>query len=903
MDYNAIFNQAEAKYNRKEWLDAIPLYESLRPFKSALPAWHLIISYYNSGQILAGNRTLLRELTNFYGSWTLQLLYAQKLRQQGHLASAEKHLKFLKRFAPTYEDAYFELYSLLLELKKYAEAESLFDEIKAKFLTDPKKHQHKILEHDVAKAERENDRELALKLINQNLKVAPADLWSLRKALALYRSLGQKDRAHQIATQMLPNVESLSGSCFIFKKKTYTPNLLIIFGGRDVDLGGAYGKDRLWNPEEYNANVLYLIDENRNWYMSGITGLGDSYETTLDRLKELKSSLLGKDGVCVCYGNSMGGYGACLYGSELDADFVIAPGLQALSPNPIGIMNSYANKRERLESRIKKAENTVFHILAGEAELGDVFGCIRLKDLPNVKIETVRNFAHGVTGYMAYRNALSHIIKYYMYLAKEIKRNSGLPRNLLMLDLVSRQDQGTLLSDSKLLTWLYAIEIFIQKAPKDNARIARKIDSLSKVITKAGISYLKGYLYFALAKLWNKAGCYQESVNAAVKSLEYNKSNHFVHEFLATIMYAHKNYKESLKYARTANALRDNDLLQELFVPLRSYDIFMDNLSNLGETQEAIEAGEEFLKRNRLPGGERNLIIQSMKKCAERMDEDKNISEGYSLEVENLPWKKWINSMILEWEGKLVPAADAMQEAVLLAPDNLPYQQRLITLLYKSGMLSRGKSLILTDSRLKDWDTGIEYLANIYESEGNYSMALSYAKRAYELKPDNMQCIILYAEILLLSEKYREAAEYAQKAISSSLRLMALEIMAVSEACLENRGEALNLFAQAVKEDPKNILLQEKALHCETGESLLSGSPDCFILPSTKVKWPKVLQKHPYDFNLRLLAAKATVDYSFSQTISLLETGLKFSPAWVKGKEFLEIVKEKQRIFMQNQKK
>ncbi|MGM9483333.1 hypothetical protein ACS5PN_19205 [Roseateles sp. NT4] len=76
---------------------------------------------------------------------------------------------------------------------------------------------------------------------------------------------------------------------------------------------------------------IHLRDPRMAWYLQGITGLGENLDTTLDALRRHIAALPATR--MTMLGQSMGGYGAILYGLALGADRVIALGsLSTMDP-------------------------------------------------------------------------------------------------------------------------------------------------------------------------------------------------------------------------------------------------------------------------------------------------------------------------------------------------------------------------------------------------------------------------------------------------------------------------------------------------------------------------------------------------------------------------------------------
>lgn len=70
----------------------------------------------------------------------------------------------------------------------------------------------------------------------------------------------------------------------------------------------------------FDADILFLKDARRQWYLGGLEGMGTNIDENLNFLR----NEFAKYDKVICMGCSAGGYGAILYGSLLNVDAVIA---------------------------------------------------------------------------------------------------------------------------------------------------------------------------------------------------------------------------------------------------------------------------------------------------------------------------------------------------------------------------------------------------------------------------------------------------------------------------------------------------------------------------------------------------------------------------------------------------
>ena len=93
--------------------------------------------------------------------------------------------------------------------------------------------------------------------------------------------------------------------------------------------------------QQLGCSVVYLRDFRRAHYLKGVRGLGGDRAETIHALKTLTADLGARRVLCV--GNSSGGYGALLYGLELEAEAVLNfSGPTNLDPE----FNRYLNRGE-----------------------------------------------------------------------------------------------------------------------------------------------------------------------------------------------------------------------------------------------------------------------------------------------------------------------------------------------------------------------------------------------------------------------------------------------------------------------------------------------------------------------------------------------------------------------------
>ncbi|MDQ0857206.1 tetratricopeptide repeat protein [Bacillus sp. V2I10] len=165
------------------------------------------------------------------------------------------------------------------------------------------------------------------------------------------------------------------------------------------------------NTIDLPVHKLYLNDSNNGWFQSGVEGLGDSIDKTVDSILKLKEKL----GVSeiLTLGSSMGAYAALLYGAKLNAralcfgaEVVLGlPGSRANIYMPKGSPIYYNDIRNLIkETKIKVT------LYAGEADQNDITAAKHLYGLPNVNCITIRGIAHKTPLFLEKKFGIKEVI-------------------------------------------------------------------------------------------------------------------------------------------------------------------------------------------------------------------------------------------------------------------------------------------------------------------------------------------------------------------------------------------------------------------------------------------------------------------------------------------------------------
>ncbi|WP_283789622.1 hypothetical protein QNI23_003820 [Bermanella sp. WJH001] len=157
--------------------------------------------------------------------------------------------------------------------------------------------------------------------------------------------------------------------------------------------------------DQEHVNVIYVKESLPGWFQNGLPG-ARSYVGLKEFLIDLIDGLGSKK--LYCFGASMGGYAALLYGALLKAERILTFGARTyIHPNFITNSRIIANKGatesiKRLYPIIQDYVNTGGLIInvCGEDEWLDIFHLSRLSKLDGVKSYTLPNAGHNVGAWL-----------------------------------------------------------------------------------------------------------------------------------------------------------------------------------------------------------------------------------------------------------------------------------------------------------------------------------------------------------------------------------------------------------------------------------------------------------------------------------------------------------------------
>lgn len=207
-------------------------------------------------------------------------------------------------------------------------------------------------------------------------------------------------------------VRELEGDYYKFVPHKGSSQLLLIFSSVNVEARKfVFYKNTIDLP----VHKLYLNDSNNGWFQSGVKGLGDSIDKTVESILKLKEKLGASE--IVTLGSSMGAYAALLYGAKLNAR-VLCFGAEVVLGLPESRANIYMPKGapiyyKDIRSLIKETKIQVT-LYAGEADQNDLTAAKHLFGLPNVNGITIRGLAHKTPLFLEKKFGIKEVINKFL---------------------------------------------------------------------------------------------------------------------------------------------------------------------------------------------------------------------------------------------------------------------------------------------------------------------------------------------------------------------------------------------------------------------------------------------------------------------------------------------------------
>lgn len=203
----------------------------------------------------------------------------------------------------------------------------------------------------------------------------------------------------------------LFGDCFEVVPEPGSTKLVVYF----TATGAAPRIFNFWRPGNAVKTHRIFVNNARSWYQQGVPGLGASVEETAATVRRWADYLGATEIYTV--GGSMGGYGAVLFGTLLNAPvlaFSFESELDLKGSRSKKLMDPGTTITHRdLRPLIAAAKNPIFSVV-GERDAVDVYSIEQIRHLPMVRTKTLRRVLHGPQGYLNRKDRLVPLIEHFI---------------------------------------------------------------------------------------------------------------------------------------------------------------------------------------------------------------------------------------------------------------------------------------------------------------------------------------------------------------------------------------------------------------------------------------------------------------------------------------------------------
>jgi tetratricopeptide (TPR) repeat protein len=165
---------------------------------------------------------------------------------------------------------------------------------------------------------------------------------------------------------------------------------------------------------ELDCNVLFINNGKNEWYQEGIPSLGEKFSTVLSKIQKW-IDYLGITEVYTC-GQSMGAYGALLYGIYLNAK-VLAFGPELELNEEGGRTTTHVKTAIEIKFNIieliSHTSNKIY-IYAGEDDPIDIYQVSKVSsfiDFPNISLCTLVEQNHNIAKYLKIKHRLTPLLE------------------------------------------------------------------------------------------------------------------------------------------------------------------------------------------------------------------------------------------------------------------------------------------------------------------------------------------------------------------------------------------------------------------------------------------------------------------------------------------------------------
>lgn len=292
---------------------------------------------------------------------------------------------------------------------------------------------------------------------------------------------------------------------------------------------------------EVNANLLLVNCPRNSWYINSVFETTTNWKENILEIKKIVSKVTRKGSRVICYGGSMGGYGALLYGLHLNADYIFATGVEHLFFIEGGNTKRFFKDRVNysipdIHEAAKEFKGKAL-LVYGELFIPDILCANDLKGISNLDIVTLKNKPHSLPPFFHNKYGLQNIIN-------EILESGSFE--------IEPNEIGDVLNSTDTDKIMYLYNAYLEvKRDKFSDHTFNKLKSLLEDTSIASKSF-KGLCLKFLGIYHYRLGETEKSEQYLLGSLDQGLICSELYAFLSYIYKTKKDLKSSLVYSAKA---------------------------------------------------------------------------------------------------------------------------------------------------------------------------------------------------------------------------------------------------------------------------------------------------------------------------------------------------------------
>lgn len=303
------------------------------------------------------------------------------------------------------------------------------------------------------------------------------------------------------------------------------------------------------------AHRIYVNCANNQWYLDGITGLGN-FSESIDYLRNLIGMLIAPHGKLITFGGSMGGFGSVAYGCSLNADVAIGQGVEYILKIPGGASEGHLANRSCEDFdifQLVKNSQTIIYNYVGEGSITDCYCALEVANRSSKEAiinYSIRGLLHTLPNYIEKKYGIANIV------------NSALNGRFYTLD---ETDKGILFDFPELINACFHLH---ESTLKNDPSYKIHIHTIEKwLVSTSAPDEIKSFAYHHLAIAASRLGTKSSAIINAEKA--FSLAPHFFW-----------NSATAIKICDQFDELQNIDSYIEQFLKLQDHTTFIRDLDS-----------------------------------------------------------------------------------------------------------------------------------------------------------------------------------------------------------------------------------------------------------------------------------------------------------------------------------